>query len=161
VVLWETLTGRKLFDGDTEAAIVGRMLEAPILPPSRFSADVPSALDGVVLRGLARNPKKRFESAQGMAAALEGALRPALASEVPAWLQGVSGPRLTARAGWVRSIESASPHAPGMKGVGSVESPPEPSPPPPATLPAPDGRPRRARAVALAILSASVLSATL
>src|SRR5262249_52866271 len=49
VVLWETLAGRRLFEGETEGAIVGMVLETAVAPPSRHAPHVPKAVDDVVL----------------------------------------------------------------------------------------------------------------
>jgi len=108
VVLWEALTGEHLFDGDSEGAIYGRVLEGVVRPPSALVAPatiLPPSLDGVVLRGLARDPMARYATALEMAEALEGALVPASAREVAAWLQRTAGPVLAQRARRVREIE--------------------------------------------------------
>src|SRR5262249_12949827 len=69
VVLWEVLTGEKLFDGESEAEVFGHVLEGVVAPPST-RADVPTAIDQVVLRALARDPDARFASALEMAEAV-------------------------------------------------------------------------------------------
>jgi serine/threonine-protein kinase len=74
VVLWETLTGRPLFHGPTVEATVRNILTDQIPAPSRFAPEVGPELDAVVLRGLARSPGDRFESASAMADALERGL---------------------------------------------------------------------------------------
>lgn len=71
VVLWETLTGRALFQAATVEEMLGKILEGPLPPPSRFAAGVGGELDAIVLRGLARDPAARFASACAMACALE------------------------------------------------------------------------------------------
>ncbi|MEM1030493.1 MAG: serine/threonine-protein kinase [Myxococcota bacterium] len=73
IVLWEALTGEALFDGDTDAAILGQVLSAELVPPSTIRASVPAALDTVVMRALARKPDARFDTALAFADALEEA----------------------------------------------------------------------------------------
>jgi ABC-type multidrug transport system ATPase subunit len=85
VLLWELLTGERLFDGETEGMILGRVLDDPVPPPSSLRAELPAALDAITLRGLDRAPERRFETAREMARALERALRPATASVRVRW----------------------------------------------------------------------------
>lgn len=73
VVLWETLTGRALFRGATIDAVLRRILEAAVPPPSSVAPRVGRELDAIVLRGLSRDPRARFASASAMAGALEEA----------------------------------------------------------------------------------------
>jgi len=86
VVLWEALTGARLFDGETEAAIVKRILDHDVRAPSTVVPELPRALDAVVLRGLARDPEQRFASGLEMALALEASLAPARSAEVGVWV---------------------------------------------------------------------------
>ncbi len=104
VVLWEALTGNRLFDGETDAAIYGRILEGVVRPPGALVA-VPPALDAVVLRGLARDPEARWATALEMATALDAAITPAPPAEVAGWLQRTAGPILAERARRVQAIE--------------------------------------------------------
>jgi hypothetical protein len=71
VVLWEMLTGRPLFQRDSEAATLFAVMSAPIPPPSRYRPAVPPLLDRVVARALRRSPSERYASSEDMAIALE------------------------------------------------------------------------------------------
>ena len=71
VVLWETLTGRRLFTGDSRQDVLQKILYVPIKRPSRV-ASVPETLDAVVMRALEREPSARYPSAAAFADALEG-----------------------------------------------------------------------------------------
>lgn len=62
-MLYELLTGRRLFSGNTVAETFAQMLAMPIVPPSTVRADVPADLDAVVMRLLARDRDARFPSA--------------------------------------------------------------------------------------------------
>jgi serine/threonine protein kinase len=76
IVLHELLTLNHLFDGEGgDLAAAYRIVEMPIPPPSRARPEVPQALDDIVLRALARDPKDRFASASDMADALHGVVR--------------------------------------------------------------------------------------
>ena len=108
VVLWELLTGKRLFDGENDAVTVMTILEGCGTPPSHVASDVPVALDDIVLRSLALDPNDRFPTARAMAVALERAVRPATPREVGEWLDRVSGPRLRDREKRVAEVESVS-----------------------------------------------------
>jgi hypothetical protein len=86
VILWEALTGRRLFHGETEAQIVYTLLERPIAPPRTIAPGIPEAVEAVVQRALEREPAARFPSARAMADALEASSPLATAREVAAWV---------------------------------------------------------------------------
>jgi serine/threonine protein kinase len=71
LVLWECLTGQRLFDAGTEAETIAETLRAPIPPPSTLRPEVPLGLDDICLRALERDPARRFQTAAGFAEALE------------------------------------------------------------------------------------------
>lgn len=73
-VLYEMLTGRKLFDADGSFAVMCAQMEAVPRPPSAYNPEVPTALDEVVARALAKDPTARFQSAGGFRLALEAAV---------------------------------------------------------------------------------------
>ena len=75
VVLWEMLTRRRLFRGDSEVETFKNILEMPVQPPSSQRPDVPASLDAIVMRALDRDPNKRYASGQAMADDLEEVLR--------------------------------------------------------------------------------------
>lgn len=71
VVLWELLTGRRLFGRESDAATLYAIMNDPIPPPSRYRSEVPRELDAIVLRALSRVPADRFDTAEEMEAVLE------------------------------------------------------------------------------------------
>ncbi|MET0283917.1 MAG: serine/threonine-protein kinase [Polyangiales bacterium] len=116
-VLWETLTGRMLFDGASEGELIHRVLEDTVSPPSELNGLVPSVLDAVTLRALARDPGERFATAREMAQAIESSLRVASQSEIADWLQQVAGPTLAKRATQLRTMvdAAAQPEGPSTR----------------------------------------------
>jgi len=120
VVLWETLTGQRLFTGDRPEAVLIQVLEQAASPPSRY-APVPAALDAVVIRGLSRDPAARFETARAMSIALESALSPAPTRDVGEWVERVARGWLSARAKIVAAAE-------GTSSVGTAHSRASPEP---------------------------------
>jgi eukaryotic-like serine/threonine-protein kinase len=108
VVLWEALTGRRLFQGNSDAETIYRLLDAEIEPPSQITPSIPAALDAVVLRGLARNAANRYESALAMALDLEKTVGMVSSREVGAWVHEMAGARLDERNQQVLAIEQSS-----------------------------------------------------
>jgi hypothetical protein len=72
-VLFEMLTGRKLFDADGSFAVMRAQVETTPRPPGSYRRGVPAALDAAVLRALAKDPAARFPGAAEFAAAVEKA----------------------------------------------------------------------------------------
>jgi eukaryotic-like serine/threonine-protein kinase len=105
VVLWEALTGRRLFAGEEEAAILEQVLIGLVDPPSKYVPEVDDRLDAIVLRGLDRDPARRFETARAMALALEEAVPPAPASVIGAWVEATAAEALAERARTMTRIE--------------------------------------------------------
>ncbi len=75
VVLYEILTGRVPFTGDTPLEIAMKHLSEVPRPPSELRPDVPHDLDLVVLRALAKDPSERYQTAEEMDADLERVLQ--------------------------------------------------------------------------------------
>jgi beta-lactam-binding protein with PASTA domain/predicted Ser/Thr protein kinase len=75
IVLYELLTGTVPFSGETPVEIAMKHLSAIPDPPSERRQDVPHALDMVVLRALAKDPRDRYQSAEEMDADLERVAR--------------------------------------------------------------------------------------
>ncbi|MDB4941227.1 MAG: Serine/threonine protein kinase PrkC, regulator of stationary phase, partial [Labilithrix sp.] len=78
LVLWEMLTLRRVFDADTEIAILNQIRDPQIAPPSSFNPAVPPALDAVVMRTLAQDPDDRPATGTALQRALAEALPAAL-----------------------------------------------------------------------------------
>jgi eukaryotic-like serine/threonine-protein kinase len=115
VVLWEALTGRRLFRSQNEGEIVRRILEADIEPPSHLlSAQHQTALDtsgmraldALTLKALATEPGERFATARQMAEALEAAVPPCPRPKVGDWVELVAKDALAKRARFIAALES-------------------------------------------------------
>jgi eukaryotic-like serine/threonine-protein kinase len=107
-VLWEALTGRRLFDAEDEVVIFGKVLESAVEPPSTIVPSLPRSLDDVCLKGLARDPDRRFQTAQDMAIALERAVGVAIPREVGRWVEQNAASSLRKRAEKISELESVS-----------------------------------------------------
>lgn len=121
VVLWNALTGKRLFDGPTEHASLFHVLKRRIPKPSQVGLCPPAAFDSLVLRALERDPARRFQSAEEMAVALRDAAIRAGAlggpSEVAAWVTGTFGAELEARRRAIReaTAQRSVPRADGER----------------------------------------------
>jgi eukaryotic-like serine/threonine-protein kinase len=107
VVLWEALTGERLFKR-ADAALMFEVLEGKIVAPSLVGSGTPKLLDDVVMRGLSRDPANRYPTALDMAEALSERVGPASAREAGAWVECMAPLALAKRAEQVSSIESNS-----------------------------------------------------
>ena len=113
VVLWEALTGKRLFSGENDAHVMKLVLEGRIAPPSEIVPDLPPALDALILRGLSREPEDRFPTAKDMALALEEVMAPVAPSKIGAWVEAMASKTLHDRNERIAAIESnSSIHAP-------------------------------------------------
>ena len=107
IVLYEMLTGRRPFEGDSAAGVALKRLNEDPPPPSTYRP-VPSGLSAIVMRALQREPADRFPDAGSFAEAL----------------------RL-----WQRDPSAAAAAIAGMPAVGGEEAEPEASSRPPSGEP--------------------------
>ena len=75
VVLYQLLTDKRPFDGDNDFSIIHQIIGHTPAPPSSFNARLPSAIDAVVSRALAKDREQRFATARDFASALQSAIR--------------------------------------------------------------------------------------
>ena len=73
VVLYQLLTGKRPFDGDSDFAIIQQIVAHTPAAPSTFNPKLPRAIDGVVARALAKSRDQRFATGQEFATALQAA----------------------------------------------------------------------------------------
>jgi len=88
VVMYEMLTGRVPFVGDTPVAVAMQHIQDTPPPIADFAPETPPAVIAVVMKALEKDPKRRFQSAREMADALlkarNGQLDPASIQPAPA-----------------------------------------------------------------------------
>jgi len=75
VVLYQLLTDKRPFDGDNDFSIIHQIIGHNPAPPSSINPRLPSALDAVVARALAKDREERFATARDFAVALQAAIR--------------------------------------------------------------------------------------
>jgi serine/threonine-protein kinase len=126
VVLWEVLTGERLFKNDNDAALMQDVLNAEIMPPSAYYEDIPTSLDAVVMRGLSRDVGERFATAQDMASALEAAVPLSNPSQVGTWVRITARETIDKQVALLTQIESA-PSTREARGADEAPTGPSPS----------------------------------
>jgi serine/threonine-protein kinase len=114
VVLWEILTGQRLFTGDDPASVVGGILANRVPSVRSIRGDVETALEDVVSRATAIDPEWRYPSAAAMAEALRGASALASREEIGAWVSSVVPDRVAELDRYAAEVEaSAADSSPG------------------------------------------------
>jgi len=71
IVLWETTTGERLFEAESEMRVIMRISSGNVPLPSEAAPGYPPELERIVMRALARRPADRYPSAAAMAEELE------------------------------------------------------------------------------------------
>ncbi|PYQ49238.1 MAG: hypothetical protein DMF78_18865 [Acidobacteria bacterium] len=83
-VLYEMVTGQRCFNGTSQASLIAAVLTAEPPPISRLQPLVPTALDRVVAKCLAKDPDDRWQSAGDLASQLEWLAASSASAAVPA-----------------------------------------------------------------------------
>jgi serine/threonine protein kinase len=105
VVYWETLTGQRLFYSSDDRTTFTKVLSSPVPPPSSIVRGLPPALDRVVLRGLERDPARRYPTAHDMVEAITKYSRIASYAEVGEWVASLAKDELAQNAQLAAAIE--------------------------------------------------------
>jgi serine/threonine protein kinase len=74
IILYEACTGTTPFRGNNPTAIIMQHIDAPRVPPALINPEISPALEEVILRGMARRPEERYDSASALGIALTEAL---------------------------------------------------------------------------------------
>jgi serine/threonine protein kinase len=71
VVMYEMLTGRTPFEGNTSVVVAMQHIQDPPTPPSQLNPGIPPALEEIILHCLEKVPEMRFRDGSQLARALE------------------------------------------------------------------------------------------
>ncbi|MBA2285590.1 MAG: protein kinase [Ktedonobacteraceae bacterium] len=71
IVIYEMLTGRTPFDGDTPVAVAMQHIQDLPVPPSQLNPNIPPALEDIIMRCLEKIPEMRYRDGSALARALE------------------------------------------------------------------------------------------
>jgi serine/threonine-protein kinase len=140
IILWESLSGKRLFRAENQAATLNKICLEPIPMPSSVDPAL-AVFDPILERGLARDPNLRFQSAEEFAEAIEesapmlGGL--AKQREVAQLVREYASEKLNKDADLIRdAIAQLAANNPSEPAA-SISAPISPEPPPPASLPPP------------------------
>ncbi|MFO0644930.1 MAG: serine/threonine-protein kinase [Polyangiales bacterium] len=130
VVLWEALTGRRLFRADTEAETLNLVLHGVVLAPSTVAPEIVPEVDAVLRKALERDPDKRFQSAAEFADALENldVLKVATTRAVAAYICELLAEPIQKRRELVRKFSEGAPlplpveHS-GVRATSDIQNP--------------------------------------
>ena len=101
IVLYQLLTGKRPFDGDSDFAVIQQVVGHSPAAPSSLNRDLPVAVDAVVAMALAKSRDQRFDTAQAFAATLRTASREAAD---PTIVPPASLPRKSVNATWTGTV---------------------------------------------------------
>ncbi|MGZ8512175.1 MAG: serine/threonine-protein kinase, partial [Candidatus Limnocylindria bacterium] len=155
VVLYEMLTGRRPFTGDTAYAVAVARIEAPPPDPRAIKRSIPVALGAMVQRAMAVDPSGRFASAADLGAALREWLdaHPApKAAAIAAPARRPRGARAAALAGAALAAAPVQPPAPSPSSIEETRAVPirAASPPPVVSVASAAGAPANSQPVPIA-----------
>jgi serine/threonine-protein kinase len=121
VVLYELLTGSRLFKRSNDIQTLNAVMECKVDPPSMLSGRSPPELDAIVMKALAKKREDRYAEARLLGAALEEFLLsrklPSSTAHLAAYLQEIYADRLAQEAeeGRLQFIESENSKDDGEK----------------------------------------------
>ncbi len=112
VVLYEMLTGRLPFDADNPIGLAMQHVHEAPPPPRQFNPNIPPAVEAIILRALAKDPRQRFPTAGALAQALTH-WRQYVPGSTPAPPRGGMPPRVPA--GRARARGTPPPAVPSSR----------------------------------------------
>ncbi len=130
IVLYQMLTGVPPFDGSSVAAVCAQILTADPVEPSRRNPALPSGLDHIVMRCLAKKPEDRYPGGDALAASLYPLARrapvPPPASSLSWWSRPLQTRDIWAFASVILLAAGSVPM--GRAVVSHFHTPPAPAP---------------------------------
>ncbi len=91
VVFYELLTGRRLFQGDSQPELLEQIKTIEVRPPRQWDDTIPKELERICVKSLAKRASERYTTAKDMADDLRYWLRPLSGERTPAEVRPVSG----------------------------------------------------------------------
>ncbi|MCA9715418.1 MAG: serine/threonine protein kinase [Myxococcales bacterium] len=152
VVLYELLTGTRLFQGETDFATLEKVRSVDVPLPSKRNPEIPKDLEAVVMKALAGEPETRYQTAMELHDALQGFMFSNemfySRKDLAAWMRKNYSREIDLEKGTVKKSGGPRPPIPGR--TSSSKGPPSPrprsggapKPPVPRSGPRPPGGPR-------------------
>jgi len=143
VVLWELITGRRLFKGESDLMTLRLVRDCQVPPPSQLNPKLPPGLDELVLKALAPSPDARFSDCAAFRLAIEDYILqyrlPASSAHLSAYLRDLYAERISRESDPLNLDQLAedadldSKSNPSRSSVRSLSQRPPPAPPPSST----------------------------
>ncbi len=141
LVLYEMLTGKRVFAGDSEMSVLEQVRNPQVPPPSTVNPEIPPKVDEIVLKALEGDPDKRYQSARELQRDINKVLRKMgggpTASDLAEFIAGVMEPEAGAASGTGATPEKAA--AAAVEPAPGEAAPPKeevsPAEKPPVVLP--------------------------
>ena len=105
-VLYEMVTGKRAFPGDTAAAVLQRLIAGEVVPARALNPSLPEGLDRIIQRALQNEKSKRYQTAAGMLADLRSLARELSHQTVP--VETTTAPAVSQRGGSTRRWKLAA-----------------------------------------------------
>jgi serine/threonine-protein kinase len=106
IILWEMLATRRLFSAEGENDRMQAILRGDYPHPRATRSDLSEELDGVVMRALALDPEKRFESPREFASAIDAVAKGAPPRRVAEWVNELAADALASRSRLLAQVET-------------------------------------------------------
>ncbi|MGL4990390.1 MAG: Stk1 family PASTA domain-containing Ser/Thr kinase [Sarcina sp.] len=71
IVMYEMLTGKVPFDGDTPVTVALKHIQEPVVPPKDLNPEIPDNLNKLILKCLEKDPERRYKTAKEVTAELD------------------------------------------------------------------------------------------
>jgi eukaryotic-like serine/threonine-protein kinase len=149
ITLYEVVTGRRPFQGDSDFSIMAAHLQQAPAPPIQLDPSLPAALNDIILLSISKDPGERFQSADALRNALASVL--AELGRSPQMRPGASAPVPPPPGAFHDSPTATAPRPAAAGAFGSTGMPPQPAatplapPAPQAPPPAPAPPPASSR----------------
>jgi serine/threonine protein kinase len=141
IVLYELLTGERLFVGESDFSTLEKVRNVEILPPSTYNRRIPDELERICLKALAKDPDERYQNAIDLHDELQAFVYTAgefySRKDLAGWMKKTFGREIEEETAKLESYRQ-------LKAPSSTEPPPMARPPqgsrPPTTQASPRGR---------------------
>lgn len=128
-LLWELTTGKRLFAGENEFAILNRVAKADVPPPSSIRPEYPPELEAIVMRALSVNAENRYPTAIDLQIDLEDFARearlPVSSARMGRFMRQLFDEEIKHAAAELAHAEASASEVPGGTMVVSPSTPPE------------------------------------
>src|SRR6201996_659247 len=121
-LMYELLTGRPPFTGDSPVAIAYQHVRENPVPPTVVDPDIPAWADAIVLKAMAKDPADRYQSADEMRMDVQRAMN-GMAVAAPTWLDRYGTQSMGAATMMANPTTSAPPYQYGDQTDGGGEPP--------------------------------------